>query len=309
MKKTLITIIVPIYNVEKTIRKCLDSIIAQTYSYWECILVDDGSNDASGSICDMYSSKDTRFKVIHKENGGVSSARQIGVDYAKGEYTIHVDPDDWVEQNMIENMASTAIRDNSDFIFCDYIVEKTNEVYNKVQKPNSLNPTVVLKEIIEGKLIGACWNKLIRTSYYKHSSFPLGINYSEDVIVMIQILKENPKISYIPEAYYHYMQYGNENSIINTNKKRLFENKYKFLTKMSEMCSYSEYSYGFDYRYADLVISASKLNYFSKKEYRSFIKDISKKSNFVTVINLKWRILILIKYYFDNTIINWMIKY
>ena len=92
MKEGLIGVIVPVYNTEKYIRKCLDSIIAQTYTNWEAILVNDGSTDNSGKICDEYAAKDNRFKVIHQENGGVSVARQTGLDNATGDYIIHCDP-------------------------------------------------------------------------------------------------------------------------------------------------------------------------------------------------------------------------
>ena len=92
----LISIIVPVYNVEDYIRPCLDSILAQTYTNFEAILVDDGSKDGSGSVCDEYAEKDSRFIVVHKENGGVSSARNKGLEIAKGEYIAFVDSDDWI---------------------------------------------------------------------------------------------------------------------------------------------------------------------------------------------------------------------
>ena len=93
-----ISIIVPVYKVEKYLNRCLDSIIAQTFSAWECILVDDGSPDKSGIICDEYVARDSRFVVIHQENAGVSFARNAGLDIAQGEYICFVDSDDWVEQ-------------------------------------------------------------------------------------------------------------------------------------------------------------------------------------------------------------------
>ncbi|MCI7728300.1 MAG: glycosyltransferase, partial [Bacteroidales bacterium] len=96
-----VSIIVPVYNVELYLSKCIDSILAQSFTDWECILVDDGSKDSSGKICDEYALKDTRIKVIHQTNKGVSVARQVGIDNASGEYSIHIDPDDWVEPNML----------------------------------------------------------------------------------------------------------------------------------------------------------------------------------------------------------------
>lgn len=95
MRAPEISIIVPVYQAEKWMRRCLDTIIVQSFVDWECILVDDGSTDDSGAVCDEYAARDNRFKVIHKENGGVSSARQVGLDIARGSYVIHADTDDY----------------------------------------------------------------------------------------------------------------------------------------------------------------------------------------------------------------------
>lgn len=99
-----VSVIVPVFNTERFIRQCLDSIRQQTYGEFEVIVVDDGSTDRSGAICDEYAQEDTRFKVIHQSNGGVSVARQTGIDAAIGDYTIHIDPDDWVDPTMLEEL-------------------------------------------------------------------------------------------------------------------------------------------------------------------------------------------------------------
>ena len=127
-----ISIIVPIYNAEKYIHRCLDSILAQTYKNFELILINDGSIDNRGKICDEYSQRDNRIKVIHKNNGGVASARQCGIENAKGEYTIHIDPDDWVESNMLEELYNKAIKEKADVVICDfYVEEKDKTTYRK----------------------------------------------------------------------------------------------------------------------------------------------------------------------------------
>lgn len=118
-----ISIIVPVYKAEPYLHRCVDSILAQTFTEWELILVDDGSPDQSGKICDEYAKKDQRVKVIHKVNGGVSSARQKGLDEARGEYTIHADPDDWAEPNMLEELYNEASKKEADMVMCDFICE------------------------------------------------------------------------------------------------------------------------------------------------------------------------------------------
>lgn len=205
MKQPQISIIVPIYNVEQYLQSCLDSIIAQTYKDWELLLVDDGSLDKSGVICDEYAKKDVRIRVFHKENGGVSSARQKGQDEARGEYTIHVDPDDWIEPSMLEDLYVKAEKENAELVICDYFVNEGSQQYYIKQKPTKLDNKVVLRELFQ-QLHGSCCNKLVKRACYSGKvNFPKGINCCEDLIWCIQVLKCKPKISYINKAYYHYM--------------------------------------------------------------------------------------------------------
>lgn len=111
-----ISIIVPVYNVEKYLRRCLDSIASQTFNDWECILIDDGSPDNSGSICDEYAEKDSRFRVIHQKNAGVSAARNAGLDAARGEWIGFVDSDDWIEKDCYEILIEIATRERADVV-------------------------------------------------------------------------------------------------------------------------------------------------------------------------------------------------
>ncbi|WP_322018790.1 glycosyltransferase [Clostridium butyricum] len=122
----LISIIVPIYNMQKYLRKCLDTLIKQTYDKLEIILVDDGSTDSSGVICDEYLLKDNRIKVIHKENAGVSDARNVGIAIAKGEYIGFVDPDDYIELNMYEKLLYLIKNNDCDIAICGYVIEDEN---------------------------------------------------------------------------------------------------------------------------------------------------------------------------------------
>lgn len=117
-KDELISVVVPIYNVEKYIEKCIDSIINQTYTNLEIILVDDGSPDKCGKICDEYAKRDKRIKVIHKENGGVSSARNIGLDNLNGEYVTFIDADDYISNNYCEELLNALKTENADCVAC-----------------------------------------------------------------------------------------------------------------------------------------------------------------------------------------------
>lgn len=135
-QQVVVSIIVAVYKAEKFIRKCVDSLLAQTYPHIEVILVDDGSPDRCGEICDEYAAKDSRVKAFHQPNGGVAKARQTGMDHATGTYTIHADPDDWVEPSMIEEMLGKALEDDADMVICDYYTDRGDRrMYSKQECP------------------------------------------------------------------------------------------------------------------------------------------------------------------------------
>ena len=213
-KSPKISIITPVYNAERYLSKCIDSIISQSYKDWELLLIDDGSSDHSGEICDRYSELDNRIKTFHKINGGVSSARQLGTDNATGEYIIHVDSDDWVERDMLKDLYEKAVTDNADMVICDYYIDYANKSTKVKQMPSAMDHRTVLKESFLN-LHGSCCNKLIKSTFYKENGirFPENMHLCEDLYVIVSILKRNLKITYIPSAYYHYIQDNNQNSL------------------------------------------------------------------------------------------------
>ncbi len=203
-----VTIIMPVYNAESSVGRTVDSILAQTFTDWELIAIDDGSTDGSGYILDNYAVKDSRIKVIHKPNGGVASARQIGIDNACGTYTIHADSDDWIEPNMLHDMVEMAEQDHSDIVIADFFIDNGNKSIVSTQKPDELDSKSVLKGLYDNKLFGGLWHKLIRRSIYNdiRINFIEGVNYCEDLLILTKMLLWcSPKISYLPKAYYHYI--------------------------------------------------------------------------------------------------------
>ncbi len=210
-----ITIIVPVYNAEKYLHRCVNSILNQSFIDWECILIDDGSFDESGKICDEYATKDPRFQVIHKKNGGVSSARQLGIETAKGDYIIHVDPDDWVEPNMLEELYNKIVEDDADMVICDFIWNRPSGISISSQCPSALDIKSILKDLLSGRLHGSCCNKLIRrdiiVSY--NVSFPQQLSVHEDLYFITKLLLNDIRVTYLNKAFYHYVIGENENSI------------------------------------------------------------------------------------------------
>lgn len=202
----LVSIIVPVFNTDKYLRKCIDSILMQSYTNIEVLLIDDGSTDMSGSICDEYARMDYRVKVFHKENGGVSSARNVGIRNAKGEYSIHVDSDDWISSDMIEAMCSRLIETKADVLILDYIKTCGNKHTWVVQQPTSLNPLECICDMLTGKLMGTLWNKLIKHEMYEkyNISFFHSMSCCEDCMVVLRILLQTGSIDYLNKAFYHY---------------------------------------------------------------------------------------------------------
>ncbi|WP_455634502.1 glycosyltransferase family 2 protein [Parabacteroides sp.] len=209
-----VSVIVPVYKAEDYLKRCVDSLLSQTFQDFEILLIDDGSPDYSGAICDDYARKDDRVKVFHKLNGGVSSARQYGMDYAKGEYVIHADPDDWVEPNMLEELYKKAKDEDADMVICDYYMNYENKQIYKKQEPSSLDYRTVLKELFQ-QLHGSCCNKLVRRACYNDTGtrFPDGFTLWEDRFVCCSLCLTELKITYLNKAYYHYDRISNTNSL------------------------------------------------------------------------------------------------
>lgn len=227
-----ISIIVPIYNMERLMRKCIDSILAQTFTDFELLLINDGSKDASGQICDEYVARDNRVRTFHKINGGLSDARNYGLARVKGMYVIFFDPDDWVDSTCLEELYEKALESDADVVMCDiFYNDKYSQRYGS-QKPSALRNESILKDLIVGRVSGFTVTKLIRKECYTKYKveFPVGIYGCEDQYAMCILFKNNVKIAYIERAFYHYMYYGN-----NTLSRSYDENTLKQDIKIRDM--------------------------------------------------------------------------
>lgn len=191
---------------EWCMRKCIDSILAQTFTDFECLLIDDGSKDKSPDICDEYAEKDARVRAFHKPNGGLSDTRNFGLEQSKGKYTIFTDPDDWVSAEGLNKLYETAEREGADMTICDFYQEDEYVRHYVKQQPTTLDHQMVLKELFS-MIHGSTCNKLIRRDLYSRYNIknPIGIYGCEDQYVMASFLKHDIKIAYCPVAYYHYM--------------------------------------------------------------------------------------------------------
>lgn len=214
-KEHLISVIVPVYQVENTLKKCVDSILNQTYKNLEIILVDDGSPDGSGKICDEYALLDSRIKVIHKKNGGLSSARNAGLDVAIGEYVGFVDSDDWIEPTMYEELYKLLI-DNcvklaNSGVFMDYDDGRTvffDVQYSGKEEIVLMEKEEALKEnLLNTRITNSVCNKLFHTSIFDNLRMKEGI-YFEDMEVMPKCIEKAEKVVHYNKPMYHYVQSG-----------------------------------------------------------------------------------------------------
>jgi glycosyltransferase involved in cell wall biosynthesis len=296
-----ISVIIPVFNVEKYLRRCVDSVLAQTFRDFEIILVDDCSPDASPAICDEYAGKNTAtttgsgggggVKVMHNpQNKGLSQARKVGLDAAVGDYILFVDSDDWIESNMLELLYNKATDDDLDMVYCGF--------YNNTDKKQDEFDFDYIDDkfkIIKG--IVCCihfhwiiWNKLVKRDIYNKIFFTTA-SYGEDIQISFQIMHYIEKFGYIKKSLYHY--YYNINSFSNDNS-RYFQRIlgiYEITLWIVNFC-YNNYRSRFSVFEPELSahINSIKLQFVLEKSIRDTSKlhelyPVSKKR----IFNIAWR--------------------
>ncbi|MFR5483492.1 MAG: glycosyltransferase family 2 protein [Blautia massiliensis (ex Durand et al. 2017)] len=211
LEQPLISIIVPVYKVEKYLKRCVDSILTQTYQNMEIILVDDGSPDNCGAICDRYKETDNRVVVIHKKNGGLSDARNTAIPLAKGEYISFIDSDDWISSYYVEHLYEAVAKCDADIGISWF--ENVFEGKALQSKPEELlsnyeclTAEECLKKLLYQNGVEVCaWGKLYKTPLIKNLRYPVGKLY-EDIPVTYEAVKQSKKIAVIGNVDYYYFQ-------------------------------------------------------------------------------------------------------
>lgn len=205
IEQETISVIVPVYKVEAYLRKCLDSIAGQTYPHLEIILVDDGSPDGCGRICDEYAAKDRRFRVIHKDNGGVASARNAGLAAATGKWIGWVDPDDWIEPEMFGVMLEHALVENADIVICGRQEQYPEQSFSKGWvRQEELSGKQALALLLEDDLVRSyLWDKLWKRDLFDGVRIP-ELKVYEDMAVMHLMFMKAERVICLPESFYHH---------------------------------------------------------------------------------------------------------
>lgn len=249
-----VSVIVPIYNVEKYLEKCINSLLSQTLEDIQIILVNDGSKDNSGNIAKEYEKNNNdRVIYVEKENGGLSDARNYGLKYATGDFIAFLDSDDYIEKNAYEEMYNKAIEENADYVECDFIWEFPNKIRVDKQYPYKNK-----KEMLSFVRVVA-WNKLIKRQLITDNNleFPKGLRY-EDVEFTYKLIPFVNKFAYVDKPFIHYVQ--REGSIANVQNERtaeiftVLDNVIEFYKKNN---IYEEYRDELEYNYARYLLCSS----------------------------------------------------
>lgn len=230
MERALVSIIIPVYNAEKYLKICIKSVMNQTYSLFECILVNDGSSDNSEAIIKKIIKDDKRFKYVYQENGGPSKARNTGIRVAEGKYTAFIDVDDRIDENYIELLVKEII--NNDVVCCGYIDESSYGLLKHIDFNNNIEKKLFIKDIINGTG-GVLWAKMFRTDIIRHNNLILDekLYQSEDMIFVLEYVGYVKKWKILKEYIYHYNRL-NDNSISKNISDSYLENYERFYKKL-----------------------------------------------------------------------------
>lgn len=240
----LISIIIPIYKVEEYLRRCIDSVLAQTYTDLQIILVDDGSPDNCPKICDEYASTDKRVEVIHQKNCGLCSARNNGLKIAKGDYILYIDSDDFIAPDMCEKLLSAAQQKQADMVICNYInyyPDGTSVIPKPFFKETYTNISSKQALCVAFKRVSfSVWNKLFKRQVLTGFEFKEKVIRSEDVLATAVLFPKAKNIIYIPDALYYYFQ----NSKGATEKRDLLSrlSTYNMVKLALEKCQKNNYN-------------------------------------------------------------------
>lgn len=231
----LVSVIMPVYNVENYISKSIESVLNQTYSAFELIIVIDGSKDNSCTIAENYATQDSRIKIVYKENGGLSDARNYGLNIAKGDYYYFIDSDDYIDKKLLEEVVYYADNNDLDVVtfgfYVDFENDKFNTYYSYEVRPrngiyNSCNINTIIVDEGFYNYIGYAWNKLYKSTIIKNNNkcFINGLSLIEDIEFNYLVFKDTEKIGFIDKVFYHYIQ-RNRKSLVNAQYDNFYELK------------------------------------------------------------------------------------
>ena len=318
----MVSIIVPVYNVKRYLPACIESVLGQTYSDWELLLVDDGSTDGSGKLCDEYADLDNRVRVFHKENGGVSSARNLALDNMTGAFCIMLDSDDLIHPSLLEDSLKIIHETQTDAVIYGYEKVDENFTLEQNQRKNEtcsievLSTNEVVPEILLGQKFRmmAC-NKLYKKELWEGIRYPLGRKYGDDTSVTYRLMSRCKKVAFTSTKYYYYRDRPNSalHTVISEDNLQLFDTYSEMLSFFHEKNPiFNNYAaYAFDIRLFDFfarlknVSLASGKRFLILKKLRKQCTPHQKQLIVASGLTLKQRILLIV--FFSSEHLFWTI--
>lgn len=305
-----VSVTVPVFNTSNYLRKCLDSLKVQTFQDIEFIVVDDGSTDDSGLICDEYAKQYPNFKIIHQANGGLASARETGLQNSIGDFIIVCDSDDWVEPDMYESLYRKAISTGADIVTCGFFTEYDNGVQsNKYTVFREVAGIVDNNDII-ARGAGWSWVKLIRRSLLEENDihYEPGINLSEDSLILYKLMKLNPKVVQIDKPLYHYRRvFGGNSYTNNLSMDHMLQLNYTYSWLKTNYCE-SIWEDVIQKRAIDLAFACLRTKNLDAQFFKRFLKEeLPYKSFLKRKISLKALVILsskIISFRFSKFLVN-----
>ena len=275
-----ISIIIPVYNAEKYISRCIESVLAQTFTDWELILVDDGSKDSSLSICESFANTNSRIKIISQKNSGPSAARNKGLEIAKGEYICFIDADDWFDKELLKAYTDALTITKWDIIFQSFIREtidgnELSTVFSTSMDTDAYTKEEIICKLYKEHVYGWSWCKMFRRYIIEKYKirFDESLNLWEDELFTSQFLKYASSVKTIDCKHYHYVQY--KQSLMNTNNtylKRLalseIMNEALLPISNNELLDYTNNTYNYNLKFSLLMALMNKPDHQCSKQYK-----------------------------------------
>lgn len=295
----MVSIIVPVYNVERYFDECINSLLEQTYKNIEIIIVDDGTKDNCGKKADEYAKRDKRIVSVHKENGGLSSARNYGIKFATGDYLCFVDSDDYVSPEYIEKMVAVAAEKKADMVFCNFSASYVNkDIPNwrllALSEKKEYTPQEYLDHLyVYSGAFTEVWNKIYRSDIFKTLRFVDIIG--EDAQIMLSVIDNCKQIYYVPEVLYYYRR--RNNSIANDKQETILLNEMKWINEHMKKLKATKRMHHYSLALKLLISKIIEKYCFCKKETRKKLKPVLRRRRKELMDNNEFGLKIKLKYF------------
>lgn len=277
--KPLISILVPAFQAEKTIYRCLESIVRQASNNYEVIVIDDGSTDSTWSICQSFSWF-PRLRIYSQKNVGVSATRQRLLSLAQGEYIQFVDADDWIEWNMVSELCDVLQAKSPDLVISDYILHIPGATRYQSQRPTSLTTSALIKDISSTDRLGVLWNKLIKKELFSNLIFP-NLRYCEDWCVCVELFQKASAVFYNNRAYYHYDNTIIEGSLTRDISEDTFRSRLEYIGYLKEIRFDETFPHEYHSQVAGIAYTALVRGIYREKLFRDLFNSCLFMSSYI----------------------------